>query len=207
LTFDFRPALASLICAGLVAAAPEIRAAEPPASSLLARPFSATLLLGIESGLALGAATANRRLAAELSQTFVGDQGRLTELSLATRTSATGWWLGGRIGYQLASFGYEGATRRDLSHGADLGLLAGATSDRGSTIALELGVEQVWREYFFCCDSGLAASSRGLRALLTGQLALGDRYSLSARIGVRTAEHVQEIKVLPLLMLGWSIHF
>jgi hypothetical protein len=173
------------------------------------RPVMARLFVGLENGLSVAVATPDRALTAEVGQAFMHD-GRLTEASVAARTSRVGGWLGARLGYQLGVFDYGGSaapTVRDVSHTGDIGVLVGATSESGHTLALELGVEEVRRaKVTTCCDSSLPAASRGDRIMLVGEYALGERVGLFARVGVRLAEHIIEIGMLPILMLGVQVN-
>jgi hypothetical protein len=174
------------------------------------RPVMARLFLGLENGVSVAVATPDRALTAEVAQAFMPSPfnfGRLTEASVAARTSRVGGWLGARLGYQLGVFDYPGRTAgttvRDVSHTGDIGVLLGATSESGHSIALELGVEAVSRADFSpCCDSTLPTSSRGDRILLVGEYALNDRVGLFTRMGVRYGSHVLELGLLPILMLG-----
>jgi hypothetical protein len=174
------------------------------------RPVMARLFVGFENGGSMAVATPDRALTAEVAQAFIHG-GRLTEGSVAARTSRVGVWLGARIGYQLGVLDYDGAfpgtTVRDISHTGDIGVLMGATSERGHTLALELGVEEVRRaQMAACCDGTLPTSSRGDRIVLVAEYALGERVGLFARVGARRASHLIEIGMLPILMLGVQVN-
>jgi hypothetical protein len=174
------------------------------------RPVMARLFVGFENGGSVAVATPDRALTAEVAQAFIHG-GRLTEGSVAARTSREGVWLGARLGYQLGVLDYDGAfpgtTVRDVSHTGDIGVLVGATSEGGHTLALELGVEEVRRAHMAaCCDGSLPTSSRGDRIVLVAEYALGDRVGLFARVGARRASHLIEIGMLPILMLGVQVN-
>jgi hypothetical protein len=176
------------------------------------RPFTAGLFLGLQSGLAFQYATAERGLMVDLSEAYatVGDRGSLTEIAISTRTSRAGGWLGARLGYQLASLaiGYPPGAIRDVSHTADVGLSVGATSQSGHTLALETGVEAVRRAHAVsCCDSGLSKSSEGVRMVVVAEIAVDPRLVLSARIGLRTGDHLLDISALPIAQLGMAFRF
>jgi hypothetical protein len=51
-------------------------------------------------------------------------------------------------------------------------------------------------------DAALPISSFGVRLALRGELALSDAWALVAQVGLRTAEHLLEIGVLPTLAVG-----
>jgi hypothetical protein len=188
-------------------------AGEPlnPAATWIVRGFG-----GAESGAAISwTAGAGPAVTAELLQAFVPSGvfghstqlGSLSEMSVAVRTRRTGPWVGLRLGYQLAIFDYTG-DRRDLSHAIDLGLILGATSARGHSIALELGEESVLRGTPF--DSGdvhLDTSGLAPRICLNAEAALTRRVSLFARLGARLGDHVLDPIFLPLVMAGAAVNF
>ncbi len=116
-------------------------------------------------------------------------------------------FVGVRGGYQLEleEAGGNGTWSGSRSaHALDAGLIARVESPRGSAIEAQVGAEQVFRSTAaICCDDGaLATHSTGFRAGLLGELALSDSLALFARAGLRTADHVLEIRCLPTLSLG-----
>jgi hypothetical protein len=165
---------------------------------------------GVENGAAVGLTSGNRVLSIEAGQAFLPSTRlhSLTEMSLTVRTPGPGAWVGGRLGYQLGMFSYEHASARDVSHTLDVGVVGGLASAGGHTLSLEVGAERVQRsDRFFCCDSTLAESSLGVRAMLAGQLEISPHLAAFARLGVRTAEHLLEIKVLPVLLAGMALRY
>jgi hypothetical protein len=57
-----------------------------------------------------------------------------------------------------------------------------------------------------CCDhAALPSSSFGVRLALRGELALSDRWALIAQAGLRTADHLLEIDLLPTLAVGVGV--
>jgi hypothetical protein len=176
-----------------------------PARAEAGAAWTARLFGGLENGVALGLSSPDRVLGAEVGQSFLpSSQLRsLTEVSLLARTPGPGAWVGGRLGYQLGAFNYASAPRLDVSHTVDAGLAGGLVSAAGHTLTLEVGAERVYRdEPFICCDSVAARHSLGVRAVLGGQLALGPQLGLFARLGVRTADHLLEIGLLPVVSAG-----
>lgn len=165
---------------------------------------------GLENGLLGRVATADRRYSVELLQLVwpARQLSLLSDLSLAVRTRSSPGFVGARLGYQLAILHYgEAAPGADVSHTIDVGVVFGAGSAR-SFVAVEAGVEQVWRAHeFACCDSGVDAFSTGARVMLAAELGLGPRFSLLARAGLRTADHLLEIHVEPWLLAGVAVSF
>jgi hypothetical protein len=171
---------------------------------------TARAFMGVQSGVAVGLETGDRRGALELAQSFLPTPrlGSLTELALALGTRRHGGWLAGRVGYQLAILSYEDAPDRDVSHTGDLGLVLGWTAERGHEVALEAGVEAVRRgEDFRCCDSVADAFSVGARVVLAGELRLGRRAAIFGRLGLRTGDHLLELHLLPVLHAGVAFRF
>jgi len=91
-----------------------------------------------------------------------------------------------------------------FAHAPDAGVVGHLESARGSTLEGQLGVEAVLREQaIICCDdAALPTSSVGVRIALRGELALSDAWALIAQAGLRTADHLLEINVLPTLAVG-----
>jgi hypothetical protein len=171
---------------------------------------SAQAFGGLENGLGLAVAGPDRRIDGEVSHAFTwrGEVG-LTDASLSVRLLGTAAKaLAVRAGYLHGRVHYVDASP-DISHGFDLGVRLSGRSPAGHSVAAELGLEEVFRQsYFYCCDSaGLAASSFGVRVMLAGEVALARHLSLFARLGVRTAAHILEIRILPLAMAGMAVNF
>jgi hypothetical protein len=167
------------------------------------------LFAGLQNGGSLSVASGDRLFAAEVAQAFLPGRrlGSLSEVSLIARTRDPGAWVGARAGYQLGVFTYDAAPRRDASHTFDVGLIGGLASQAGHSLVIEAGAERVSRaEPFICCDSVLERASVGARLMLAGQVALGPKLALFGRLGLRTAEHVLEIGVLPVLMAGVAVN-
>jgi len=116
-------------------------------------------------------------------------------------------FVGLRIGGQLEYTGghQDGGWRGSrLAEAADAGLVAHLESLRGSAIEVQLGGEALFREAAaICCDNAaLRTRSYGVRASVRGDLALSRSWGLFAQAGVRTADHVMEISILPTLSAG-----
>jgi hypothetical protein len=63
------------------------------------------------------------------------------------------------------------------------------------------------KEIICCDDAALPTSSFGVRIALRGELALSDAWALVAQAGLRTADHILEIKFLPTLAVGARVRF
>jgi hypothetical protein len=115
-------------------------------------------------------------------------------------------FFGARAGYQLEHLGMDGADWRGsrYAHAPDVGLVGHLESAGGSAFEAQAGVEAVFREEAtYCCDhAGLQTLSAGLRLLLRGDLALSPAWALFAEVGLRTGDHVLEIKFLPTAWAG-----
>jgi len=116
-------------------------------------------------------------------------------------------FVGLRAGGQLEYTGghQDGGWRGSrLAEAADVGLVAHLESLRGSAVEVQLGGEALFRESpAICCDNAaLRTRSYGLRASVRGDLALSRSWGLFAQAGVRTADHVMEISILPTLSAG-----
>ncbi len=121
-------------------------------------------------------------------------------------------FLGVRAGYQLELEEEKGDGTWSGSRSAqafDAGLVARAQTARGSAVEAQIGAEEVFRaSAAVCCDDApLATRSLGLRASLLGELALSNELALFARAGVRTADHVLELKWLPTASVGVRYRF
>ena len=90
-----------------------------------------------------------------------------------------------------------------------LGVVGHLESAGGSTLEGQFGVEAVLREEeVLCCDdAALPTSSFGVRLALRGELALSDAWALVAQAGLRTADHLLEIRVLPTFAVGVRVRF
>lgn len=121
-------------------------------------------------------------------------------------------FLGVRAGYELELEEENGNGTWNGSrsaHAVDVGLVARAETARGSAVEWQMGAEEVFRATAaVCCDhAALATRSLGLRASVLGELALSDATALFARAGLRTADHVLEIKWMPTASVGVRYRF
>jgi hypothetical protein len=116
-----------------------------------------------------------------------------------------------RAGYQLQYIDGSGAYFQGsrLSHAPDVGYVFHFESDTGSAFQIDVGVEAVYRaRAVVCCDNAaLATSSTGVRVALMGELAMTPTWALYGHLGVRTADHLLEVKVLPTLSAGLRARF
>lgn len=115
-------------------------------------------------------------------------------------------FLGARAGYQVEYNGYSNPawSGSRWAQAPDVGLVGHLEAAGGSAFEVQAGVEALFRgEQVTCCDAAaLATESAGLRVLLRGDLALTSALALYAEAGLRTADHLLEIKVLPTLWGG-----
>lgn len=119
-------------------------------------------------------------------------------------------FAGVRAGYDLEYFWNDNPSWQGsrFAQVPDVGLVARAESARGSSIEAEAGVEAVLRaQSVTCCDSTLPSSSLGARLALKAEWALSPTWALFAQLGLRTASHVLDIKVLPLASAGIRARF
>lgn len=116
-----------------------------------------------------------------------------------------GLWL--RAGYQYHVVSYT--CRNDRSHILDVGAEFRGRSQGGHLLQIELGPETLRREggHYVCQDSGVPGSGFGARFSALGQLALGQHVGLFARVGLRTAPHLLEIRFLPQADVGIAVVF
>jgi hypothetical protein len=114
-------------------------------------------------------------------------------------------FLGVRAGYQLEYAAGDVLAGSRFAQVPDVGLVFHAESTSGHTLQLDAGGEAVYRQapLNVCCDHAvLPTTSYGVRVALRGDLALNPRWALFAEVGLRTAEHVVELKPLPTFAVG-----
>lgn len=115
-------------------------------------------------------------------------------------------FFGLRAGYELEYTASDGANWRGsrVAQVPDASAVVHLESMAGSSFEGQLGVEEVLRaEATICCDdAALRTSSLGVRIALRGEVALSPAWALFAQAGLRTADHLLEIKVLPTLAAG-----
>lgn len=115
-------------------------------------------------------------------------------------------FVGARAGYTLEHIGMEGAYWRGsrYAHALDGDVVWHLEAAGGSAFEAQVGLDSVLREAAAsCCDNAaLQTSSFGLRIMLRGELALSQVWAVYAEAGVRTADHILEIKWLPTLWAG-----
>jgi hypothetical protein len=111
-----------------------------------------------------------------------------------------------RAGYALEHLGMDGADWRGsrFAHAVDGGAAFHVEAAGGSAFETQVGIEGVFRgAATSCCDhAALQTSSYGLRLMLRGELGLSPTWALFAEAGLRTADHILEIKILPTLSAG-----
>ena len=118
---------------------------------------------------------------------------------------------GVRAGYQLQYMDGSGAYFRGsrIAHAPDIGYVFHVESATGSVVQVDVGVETVYRaETTQCCDNAaLATSSTGARIAVMGELAMTPTWALYGHLGLRTADHIFELKMLPTLAAGLRARF
>jgi hypothetical protein len=180
---------------------------EPPAAVDL-RAF-----VGFGSGLAVDAWLPGRILRVDLdAQTAApsdfswGGLAVIVPLARTTR-SFFGLRAGDTLEYTATKDGWVSGSR--FAHAPDVGVVGHLESAGGSTLEGQVGAEAVLRakEIICCDDAALPTSSFGVRIALRGELALSDAWALVAQAGLRTADHILEIKFLPTLAVGARVRF
>ena len=165
-------------------------------------------LVGFGSGIAVDAWVPGRSLRVDLeAETAVPGQfswgGLAVIVPVARRARGFfGLRAGDTLEYTATRDGWISGSR--FAHAPDVGLVGHLESARGSSLEGQFGVEAVLREEaVICCDNAaLPTSSLGVRIGLRGELALTDRWALTAQAGLRTADHLLEIDILPTLAAG-----
>jgi hypothetical protein len=203
-----RPALALVLGAAVAAAAPSAARAEsaPPEEPLSA--VAARAFVGAGSGLGVNAWLPGRRVRIDLdAETYVPSE--FDWGGVAVIVPVAGWargFFGLRAGdaleYTATQAGWIGGSR--FAQAPDAGVVVHFESAAGSALEGQFGVEAVLRrEATLCCDNAaLPTSSVGVRLALRGELAVSDAWALVGEAGLRTADHLLEIKVLPTLSVG-----
>jgi hypothetical protein len=188
--------------------------------TFLARPASATgadadvtrlpvaelrVLAGLGVAVEGAASLVDHRLRVEAgAQGFFADGIWLDGAALLRLVGAprSALWLRGGVGFQhVKSFCVGGSP--DDAGSLDVGLAYRHRFAAGHLLAAEAGVEGVSRGHAHVCgDSVLEASSVGPRFGLSGQWALSPSLAVFARAGLRMADHLYEIHVLPEAFAG-----
>jgi hypothetical protein len=202
-------ALVGAVGVGLPCAArAETFPTEKPPSTIDLRAF-----IGLGSGIAVDAWVPGRSLRVDLdAETVLPSESVLNRGGLSVivpvKRRARGF-LGLRAGYTLeytaTQDGWVSGSR--FAHAPDAGVVVHLESAAGSTLEVEFGAETVLREEeTHCCDhAGLPTSSFGVRLALRGELALTDMWGLVAQAGLRTADHLLEINILPTFAVGFRV--
>ena len=167
-------------------------------------------------GIAFGAGVAgsifDHRLRLELSDGWIPGKanGHYTEAAVLARIVGaphSALWV--RAGFQriaMTNTCYDRYNQDDDARAFDVSGAYRYRSPAGHLFVAELGAETLGRgQRLSCNDGGVAESSTGGRASLLGQLALGHGVGLFGRLGLRTAEHVLEIGILPELFAGLAL--
>ena len=179
-----------------------VPANEPPAA-VDVRAFA-----GFGSGIAVDAWVPGRSLRLDLdAETAVPsefDWGGLAIIVPLTRTARSFFGLraGDTLEYIAYRGGYFSGTR--WAQAPDAGVVAHLETAGGSVLEGQFGAEAVLRALptLYQDSRTLTTSSFGVRLALRGELALSDAWALVAQAGLRTADQVLEIKVLPTFAAG-----
>ena len=152
------------------------------------------------------------RLEASVQSTFPPVRFALADVALVIPlTGDRRSFSGIRAGYQLQYVDDSGATFQGsrISHAPDVGYVFHVELADGTTIQADLGVEAVYRaSAVYCCDHApLATTSYGIRAALMAELGITSTWGLYGHFGVRTADHLLEVKILPTLAAGLRARF
>jgi hypothetical protein len=169
--------------------------------------------VGFGSGIAVDAWLWGRSLRVDLEAATVVptqfDWGGLAVVVPVARTARGFFGLraGDTLEYTGTRDGWVSGSR--FAHAPDVGVVGHLESRAGSTLEGQFGAEAVLRqEATICCDdAALPTSSFGVRLALRGELALSDTWAVVAQAGLRTADHLLEIKILPTLAVGVRVRF
>jgi hypothetical protein len=176
-------------------------------------PTNLRAFAGVGNGLGGDGWLARRlRLEASVQSTFPPVRFALGDVALVVPLTGDRHTFSGlRAGYQLQYIDGRGAYFQGsrISHAPDIGYVFHFESDTGSAFQVDVGVEAVYRaEAVICCDHApLAKTSTGVRVALMGELAMTPAWALYGHLGVRTADHLLEVKVLPTLSAGLRARF
>jgi hypothetical protein len=213
-----RPALALALVAvaGVVGVSHAARAESvPSAESVTAEAspaaFDLRAFVGFGSGISVDAWLPGRRLRVDLDAgTAVPAAfdwaGLAVIVPVAGKArSFLGLRAGDTLEYTATQDGWVSGSR--FAHALDAGVVGHLESAGGSTLEGQFGAEAVLRgqEVICCDDAALPTSSFGVRLALRGELALSDAWALIAQAGLRTADHLLEIKVLPTFAVGLRV--
>lgn len=202
----FRPALALALVGTF--AVPLSARAESVSPEPLPAAVDLRAFVGFGSGIAADAWLPGRSLRVDLdAETAVPSQfswGGLAVIVPVARSARSFFGLraGDTLEYTATQAGWVSGSR--FAHAPDAGVVGHLESAGGSKLEGQFGVEAVLRgEEVICCDNApLSTSSFGVRLALRGELALSDRWALIAQAGLRTADHLLEIDLLPTLAVG-----
>ncbi len=205
-------ALVAVAAAGVVGAAraESVPSGESVPANEVPAAFDVRAFAGFGSGIAVDAWVPGRSLRVDLDAGTVApsqfDWGGLAVIVpvAGEARSFLGLRAGDTLEYTATQAGDGWVSGSRLAHALDAGLVGHLESAGGSTVEGQFGVEAVLRaEATVCCDdAALPTSSFGVRIALRGELALSDAWALVAQAGLRTADQVLEIKVLPTFAAG-----
>ena len=200
-------ALVGALAAPRAARAESVPPEQPPA------PVDVRAFAGFGSGIAVDAWLWGRALRVDLEAATAAPSkfnwGSLAVVVPVARTARgfLGLRAGDMLEYTATQVGWRSGSR--FAHALDGGVVGHLESAGGSTLEGQFGVEAVLRqEEVLCCDNAaLATSSFGIRLALRGELAIYRTWAMVAQAGLRTADHLLEIKILPTFALGVRARF
>jgi hypothetical protein len=187
------------------------RAQDPPPADVA--PVDLRAFVGLGSGVAAQAWVPGGRVRfdADLEALWPGEVSWGGLAAVVPLVGTAREFVGVRLGYQLEYMTKEGPGWQGsrIANTPDVGLVARVESARGSAVEVQLGGEAVFREArAICCDdAALRTRTFGVRVALEGELALSPAWALVGQAGVRTGDHVLEIRILPTASAGVRYRF
>lgn len=194
---------AGIATLGVAAAAHAQTIFDSPPPAIIVPVAEARALFGLGTGIEAAASILDHRLRLDggLHGWHGGGYGELAALVRVAGPAASGVWL--RAGYMFQNFETGCDHMPDAASSYDAGVAYRKRWAGGSLFAAEGGVEMVSRDAGLVCnDSVVSARSAGLRVGLGGQYAITRWLGLYARVGVRSADHLLEIHMLPQAWAG-----
>lgn len=200
----------ALVLAGVIGAVtvPKAARADSVPAEVPRGTFDLRALVGLGSGIGVDAWLTGRGLRFDLDvQTAVPNEfswGGLAVIFPVARSAGSFFGLraGDTLEYTPTRAGWVSGSQ--YAQAPDAGVVGHLASARGSTLEGQLGVDAVFRQQaVICCDdAALRTSSFGVRVALRGELAVSEAWALVGEASLRTADHLLEIKVLPVLAVG-----
>jgi len=176
---------------------------DSPPPAIIVPVAEARAVFGLGTGIEAAASILDHRLRLDggLHGWHGGGYGELAALVRVAGPATSGVWL--RAGYMFQAFETGCDHMPDAASSYDAGVAYRKRWAGGSLFAAEGGFEMVSRDAGLVCnDSVVSARSAGLRVGVGGQYAITRWLGLYARVGVRSADHMLEIHMLPQAWAG-----